>query len=360
MSARIASRKAAFTLVELLVVIAIIGILVALLLPAVQAAREAARRSQCKNNLRQIGLAMQTFHDTYKHFPLGGTEPWVKFDRYFTDGKPNGPREQGLGWPYQILPFLEEANAQANASAVQEKGQNNALTALEDYPVPLYNCPSRRGPTRWSGVDPDTGVSPWLIDYAAAMPGPARSEDPDNFQSYLDDPGGSVRILFWGCPLCSFGAFPSPANAKDAVYRGVIVRCDFDGFSHYGFAPTVSFQQITDGASNTLIVGEKRLVPSKYDSGEWHDDRGWADGWDPDIMRSTMLPFARDAQEPDTANNGSDPLPYAFGGPHTGGMNAMFADGSVRTLSYQIDQETFNRLGNRSDGEVYDDDSLSR
>src|SRR3990172_8763751 len=97
--------RRAFTLVELLVVIAIIGILVALLLPAIQSAREAARRTQRKNYLKQIGLGMQTFHGTYRFFPLGGTSPWVDIDNFFTNGTPNGPREQGLGWPYQILPY---------------------------------------------------------------------------------------------------------------------------------------------------------------------------------------------------------------------------------------------------------------
>src|SRR5438045_1701393 len=107
------SNRKAFTLVELLVVIAIIGILVALLLPAIQAAREAARRTQCKNNLKNIGLSIHNFHDTYKYMPLGGTVPNAKIEEYLVDstttkkGPANGPTEQGLGWMYQILPFLE-------------------------------------------------------------------------------------------------------------------------------------------------------------------------------------------------------------------------------------------------------------
>src|SRR5512137_207450 len=103
------SRKAGFTLVELLVVIAIIGILVALLLPAIQAAREVARRAQCTNHLKQIGLAMQNHVDIWKCFPTGGTYPWAggnSLSEWRTDqgNMPLGPKEQGIGWHYQILP----------------------------------------------------------------------------------------------------------------------------------------------------------------------------------------------------------------------------------------------------------------
>src|SRR5438105_3603462 len=119
MAANQARQKRAFTLVELLVVIAIIGILIALLLPAIQAAREAARRTQCKNNLKNIGLAIHNMYNTYKFFPTGGTEPNPQLENYLRDsatqpntflrvGPANGPLEQGLGWMYQLLPFLEE------------------------------------------------------------------------------------------------------------------------------------------------------------------------------------------------------------------------------------------------------------
>jgi prepilin-type N-terminal cleavage/methylation domain-containing protein/prepilin-type processing-associated H-X9-DG protein len=359
MAANQAQAKRGFTLVELLVVIAIIGILVALLLPAIQAAREAARRTQCRTNLKNIGLAFQNFHDTYKYFPLGGTEPGTKFDLYFTGGRPNGPKEQGLGWPYQILAFMEEQNAQANAAAVfQPGGSTNATAALEDHFVTIYNCPSRRGPTR-GGADPVTNVSPWLIDYAGAMAGPSRSQDPTNFPNYLSDPGGNVKTLFWGCPACDLAAMPTPSQTPTAFYRGIIQRCDWDGMKHRGFTKTISMKRVIDGTSKTMVIGEKRLRPTKYGTGEWHDDRGWSDGWDPDIMRSTMFPFAADAELPDTSRGGDHVLPYGFGSAHASGMNAMFADGSVRMLSYDIDNENLNRLGNYFDGEIPDGEAAN-
>ncbi|HOM19265.1 MAG TPA: DUF1559 domain-containing protein, partial [Thermoguttaceae bacterium] len=98
----------AFTLVELLVVITIIGILISLLLPAVQSAREAARRTQCINNLKQIGLAILNHEQARREFPTGGDIPWPNIANYLTNGQPNGPAKQGLGWAYQILPYLEQ------------------------------------------------------------------------------------------------------------------------------------------------------------------------------------------------------------------------------------------------------------
>ncbi len=151
-----------FTLVELQVVI---GVLVALLLPAVQAAREAARRTQCVNNVKQMMLGMQNHESAKKAFPSGGVSPWPRIEDFLSDSKqgvvnsnttgtPLGPDRQGLSWAYQILPYLEGG------------GLFNLKTtaAIESATVPMYHCPSRRAPTRYLGV----GAT--LMDYAAAVP----------------------------------------------------------------------------------------------------------------------------------------------------------------------------------------------
>jgi len=356
-----------FTLVELLVVIAIIGILVALLLPAIQAAREAARRTQCKNNLKNMGIAIQNFYDTYMQFPTGGTSPGADIQDYLQDsntkphgqrtGQPHGPEKQGLGWQYQILPYLEE---DAIKDIVQQAD-------LEKYDIVLYTCPSRRGPTKGP-----TGIS--LVDYAAATAGPSRSEIGTAMDGYLQNPLAHFPELFWGCPGCGAGLpglqlVTTMNNAGTPVqYRGIIQRSDWQTFlpppaalpaggRHHGFFKKMTFAKITDGSSKTLLVSEKWVHPSIYDTGGVaSDDRGWADGWDCNNLRSTMFQIRPDGE-------GEAPMPdrpceqpgdFPFGSAHSGGVNAVFADGSVHFLPYEIDQETFNRLGHRSDGEVMD------
>src|SRR5690606_567922 len=127
-----------FTLVELLVVIAIIGILVALLLPAVQQAREAARRMQCSNNLKQMGLAIHNHENALKIYPTGGNVPWPVIEQYVTAGRPNGPDKQGLGWAYQIIPYMEGQNVYIVTKQAE----------LEAIALSFYFCPSRRSPTK--------------------------------------------------------------------------------------------------------------------------------------------------------------------------------------------------------------------
>jgi prepilin-type N-terminal cleavage/methylation domain-containing protein/prepilin-type processing-associated H-X9-DG protein len=357
MAAKHSSRLRGFTLVELLVVIAIIGILVALLLPAIQAAREAARRAQCRNNLKQIGLAMHNFHDTYKQFPMGGTSPDPKIEDYLRDtasvaaanrkGPPNGPNEQGLGWMFQILPFLEE-----NSIRTIVKSED-----LRARTIDLYNCPSRRPPLVGSA-----GVS--LSDYAGVTAGPSRSELGTAFDSYLQNVVSNYWEVFWGSALLSSTALPSKASIVDMqqqgqpmTFRGIIQRADWrspplNGVGvHAGFAKKVTFAKIPDGASKTLVVSEKRVVPSLYSIGCLSDNVGWADGWDYDNLRSTMYPPEADDEDP-SVNDLNGKLHYQFGAAHPGGLNAMFADGSVTGIGYDIDRETFNRLGHREDGET--------
>lgn len=369
-----------FTLVELLVVIAIIGVLIALLLPAVQAAREAARRTQCKNNLKQVGIATQGFVDVYKHFPTGGTKNDPSFDAYFTGGKPNGPLRQCLGWAYQLLPFLEQSNVKDAAAALNDgTGAKNALRVLADTPITMYNCPSRRGPTRGGEMGGQfAGFSFFLMDYAATLAGPSRAQfdsslfSASDFDALLANPSGDLPALWWGCRSgCGGGEYPfaytqSAVNSYSAAeFRGIVQRVDWSQFApnspqawSVGFTKKVSFKSITDGSSNTMWVGEKRLIPSQYETGNSWDNRGWSDGWDWDILRSAFWIMGSDNEQPafnEHLNGTSGPVRgggRSFGSAHSGGMNSVFADGSVQFINFEIDREIFNLLGNREDGEI--------
>jgi prepilin-type N-terminal cleavage/methylation domain-containing protein len=354
---RRSQRRIGFTLVELLVVIAIIGILIALLLPAVQAAREAARRTQCKNHIKQMMLAMHNLEAAKKCFPSGGIAPYAAIENYLTDskttpanpqGSPLGPDQQGMSWAYQILPYLEESAAY----------DLKKIDALGRIVIAAYHCPSKRGPTRHPVYDTE------LMDYAAAVPSRPRSK----FGAVYTYTNDSATWGTVGCELKEFWGivggtirFEQPdiqsrpanllTNKSYVGYMGVIVRSDYCASctpdkAHVGWYRRISFSQITDGSSNTMVLGEKRLRPSEYETGAWHDDLGWKEGWDPDTLRSTICLFGPDAEIVMGESFG-----YNFGAAHPGSMNAGFADASVHSIDYNIDRELLNRLGHRSDDE---------
>ncbi len=357
-------RSPGFTLVELLVVIAIIGVLVALLLPAVQAAREAARRTQCVNNLKQIMLSMHNHESAKQAFPSGGVTPWPNIAKYLTapGGSPLGPDRQGLSWAFQILPYLEG----------QTVYHLRTTAEIERTSVPMYHCPSRRPPTR----HPTSGAV--LMDYAAAVPFRSRGEMGASQYDNAMKPGSGSN--FWGNRACQSEQFWSGTGgprfedeingrttlgsttaasmgAAYAGHQGVIVRSDYCatcdvGKQKTGFYTRISFNQITDGSSTTIVVSEKKLAPSLYEVGAWHDDKGWSDGWDPDTLRSTICIPGPDEDVTYTAEA------YKFGSAHTAGINAGFADASVRLINYDIHFEVFNFLGHRADEETIDWEAL--
>jgi prepilin-type processing-associated H-X9-DG protein len=335
--------SAGFTLVELLVIIAIIGILIALLLPAIQSAREAARRTNCRNNLKQMGLALQNHHQVRRSFPTGGTLPWsgtggsstmpiVNID---ANGKPHGPDKQTMGWGFQLLPFMEhESLYQTPGTAAQR------CAAVRKTPVPIYNCISRRTATKHvqtgDSLTPNATESV-LMDYAAAIPSRnilATQPDGDANALWQDPPGDRARFIPYG-----------------RKYNGVIVRTNWDMGAipprAVGSTPPVRIKDVTDGTSKTFVIGEKRVYTGRYDAGDWGDDCGWSDGWDPDIMRLTSFRYQQDWMETNSTDPGYDN--YCFGSSHSGGMGAVFADGSVRTIAYTVLPAIFNRLGDRRD-----------
>ncbi|MBA3480839.1 MAG: DUF1559 domain-containing protein, partial [Pirellulales bacterium] len=321
--------------------------------PAVQAAREAARRTTCINQLKQIGLGVQNHVSAFKVFPSGGIHPWPQIEDYSTGGKPFGAGKQGLSWAFQILPFLEQTTVHNLSTTAQ----------LTGTPVEMYFCPSRRPPT----INALDGF--WLIDYVGLVPSQSRGQMGNaRFNSLTTNRlGCNLAWGFWGVTNDSNIWPTAPGEMKSAenlgaAYQGFwgvltrsshLVKPGTKDVMDMGY-PTVGMAQIEDGTSNTAMIGEKRLNPEFYMFPQWHDDRGWSDGWDPDTLRSTLCPPTADGSS--FGNAVADGL--TSGSAHPGGLQVAFADGSVHTIRYDIDLETYNRLAHRADGEIIDPSTL--
>jgi prepilin-type N-terminal cleavage/methylation domain-containing protein/prepilin-type processing-associated H-X9-DG protein len=358
-------RNHAFTLVELLVVIAIIGILVALLLPAIQAAREAARRTQCKNNLKNVGLSVLNHVDTLKVFPTGGGYWAPELEEFVEGGRAVSADKQGLGWGFQILPYLEE-------------GAIHSLTKQSDLGptvVPLYTCPSRRGVKQISFVEFGEQRTYTLTDYAGIHPcTKIWTRDAAPLSLATEPTSGTVRNYFVKPVTDQPGYSANPAEESacppaNGVYDGVIVRSawranpggyDFqfqkmEGIFVANVPMPVKIAKITDGTSKTMLISEKYVPAGGYDGGSASDDRGWTDGWDADTMRCTCIKPMNDGdinpEHSGTAErnwNNNSFYTLVIGAAHPGGANAVFADGSVRSINYEVDLYVLNALGTRN------------
>lgn len=324
---RYRSRRIGFTLVELLVVIAIIGILVAMLLPAVQAAREAARRNQCINNLKQMGLGMLTHEDIHGHLPNGG---W----RYQWMGDPDQGygREQPGSWLYNILPFIEQGVLHDLGKGTTGAAKTTALTQIAGTPVAIYNCPSRRSaigyPVGGGGVNFNNPGTGGKADYAANGGYLPRVTPWPNFQGTIED----ISKPTW------------PGWNQAGIDK---TRCD--GVVCNGFV--VELRQVTDGLSNTYFIGEKYLNPDAYKTGQDPaDDQVYFTGYDKDFVRFTTSPPAVGPLAIPRQDTPGFPLDHSFGSAHTAGSNYVFGDGHVRTIPYSIDMMLHGRLGSRNDG----------
>ena len=313
-----ASQRPGFTLVELLVVIAIIGVLVALLLPAIQASREAARVIQCKNQLKQIGLACHGYQQSHTVFPGSGGERarGMMFEGH-DPGVVSDYSRVGISWAAQCLPFMEQQaladlTAQANDHNAARDVRRAARRRMVTTPIGV-NCPTRRPSI------------PFVLEMT---------------------PQG-----LWNSNTGIFSDYAMNGGATRTTNDLKILEGMF-GIWHPSLR--IAPRNITDGLSKTYLIGEKSLHPDRHDSGYYAIFDRWP------ALGTTIQPqvsyvrFAKGFLTKDRSNCQANC--HGFGGPHVAGWNVVMADGSVHTFAWGLGQYTHWAQASIAAGDIEDDD----
>ena len=323
-------RLKGFTLIELLVVIAIIAILIALLLPAVQQAREAARRSQCKNNLKQLGLAMQTYHDASNQFAqMIWQSPWRAGQIGGVNDWTHGSRGS---WMCRILPYVDQAPLAkgmnyewVNAGGRQpaELQSDPSGKRYSSYVIPTYICLSDASPTH--NGDPNYAKSNYGISAG------------NSYMNTQGDCGQNNRGNSFGIGVTHHADGDLASHASGIALRGP-----------WG----ASIKQLTDGTSSTILVGEG--LPQCTDhmwAGWMHFNNVWLTTTAPINWPTHCQGRARVTETITGCHDWNDHgYSQGFKSDHKGGAHVVMADGSVRFINQTIEWLTYQRLGERRDG----------
>jgi prepilin-type N-terminal cleavage/methylation domain-containing protein len=312
-----------FTLVELLVVIGIVGILVALIIPAVQAAREASRRTQCRNNLKQMALGANGHLANHRFFPAGGWGwGWAGDSNYGYDLMQPG------GWMYNILPYIEEAalhDLGKGITSEDDPARRAAIKQAIETVVPLYFCPARRP----AEPRPFVHYQNYINLGSAHRPRVVARND------YAACAGDQVEVNCVGpSRYADWSTYSCWDQAPNDRMNGITVTRK---------SGLVGIKKVTDGASKTILYGEKYLRVERYEADDHDNDQGWNLGFDSDLNR-----FCKEGPHQDEL--GQHYRYYLFGSAHIGGAHFAKADGAVQAIPYSVDAEVFRRLGVRNDG----------
>ncbi len=312
-------RRRGFTLIELLVVIAIIAVLIALLLPAVQQAREAARRSQCKNNLKQVALACQNYHDTFGVFPYGAS---VGYDTSLSASAGFTPR-MGFNWRVFILPYVDQTPLYSKILLVSPLALSTVSAMPEQTQViPVYICPSEVSPSVNTTFTADGDC---VSSTTAALASYRGSAGPASMHASAGP----------GCGLC--GSAQTTCLCTNQGLNHVAPMGNGPGMFHYR-ADRISIKEVIDGTSSTLLAGEGTYLRN----GQGTNYAQWMGTW---AVASTVNGINR-------PNAGSYYDGSGFRSYHTGGAHLAMVDGSVRFASDNTNLMVLSYLGTKGGSEV--------
>jgi prepilin-type N-terminal cleavage/methylation domain-containing protein/prepilin-type processing-associated H-X9-DG protein len=349
------SARTAFTLVELLVVVTIIGILIALLLPAVQAAREAARQVQCKNNLKQLAIGCLNHEQLLRRLPTNG---WGY--AWTGDADRGTSWLQPGGWIYNILPCIEQESLHDMGAGLPTADKYLANGHRIQVPLNVLYCPTRRAPIAYPSYWSASGglLNATFTDAATVGRNDYAANGGDSYTS----PGIPYDPLWqsaWGASQAGPASISEVESSPDNLTANARktfgnIASAATGVMYCG--SMIQMQDVTDGASNTYLIGEKYLDPDYYTNG-WDagDNEAALIGDNEDISRWTYMTSYPSTYylvpKQDTPGYYDR---FSFGSAHSGGLHMAFCDGSVHLISYSIDQDVNRYLGNRRDDQPID------